>query len=81
MKYSFDDLKKDGTASWDGVRNYAARKVLREMKVNDLAFFYHSNTKKPAIVGICEITREAYPDETQFEVGVRRITQFTESTF
>ncbi len=49
---------------WDGVRNYQARNFMRQMRVGDQIFFYHSNTALPGIVGICDIVREAYPDHT-----------------
>ncbi|MDX1655416.1 MAG: EVE domain-containing protein, partial [Candidatus Competibacteraceae bacterium] len=49
---------------WDGVRNYQARNLMRQMALGDRAFFYHSNTKTPGIVGIVKVLREAYPDET-----------------
>lgn len=55
------------TTCWDGVRNYQARNFMREMKVGELAFFYHSNANPPAIVGIIEIARAAYPDHTAFD--------------
>ncbi len=48
---------------WDGVRNYQARKFMREMSVGDRGFFYHSQTEK-AVVGIVEIIAEAHPDST-----------------
>lgn len=65
--YSIDDLEREGTASWDGVRNYAARNNLMAMKVRDLGFFYHSAADAPGVAGICEVVREAYPDHTQFD--------------
>lgn len=52
------------TLPWTGVRNYQARNFMREMKVGDQAFFYHSNCDPPGIVGIVEVVREAYPDHT-----------------
>ncbi len=55
------------TTYWDGVRNYQARNYMREMKVGELAFFYHSNANPPAIVGVMEIVRAAYPDSTAFD--------------
>ncbi len=61
--YSWDDLVAKGTDHWDGVRNYAARNNMKEMKVGDLAFFYHS-VKEKAIVGIAECVKEHYPDPT-----------------
>ncbi len=55
------------TDRWDGVRNYQARNFLRDqMQCGDLAFFYHSNSKPPGIVGIVEIIRAGYPDPTAF---------------
>jgi predicted RNA-binding protein with PUA-like domain len=65
--YSIDDLERDGTEPWEGVRNYQARNFMREMAVGDLALFYHSNAKPPGVAGICRISREAYPDPTQFD--------------
>lgn len=59
--YSFEQLLKDKVTCWDLVRNYTARNNLKEMKVGDTAFFYHSMGPKE-IVGICEIVREFYPD-------------------
>ncbi|HMG16831.1 MAG TPA: EVE domain-containing protein [Saprospiraceae bacterium] len=61
--YSFDKLTKEGKGVWDGVRNYQARNNLRAMKEGDLGFFYHSN-EGLEIVGILEITKEAFPDPT-----------------
>jgi predicted RNA-binding protein with PUA-like domain len=65
--YSIDDLRRDGTEPWEGVRNYQARNFMREMTKGDLAIFYHSSTKPPGAAGICRICREAYPDPTQFD--------------
>ena len=68
--FSWDDLWRapKRTTSWDGVRNYQARNLLRdEMRKGDLVFFYHSSTDPNAIVGICEVVREGYPDHTQFD--------------
>lgn len=61
--WSFDDQAKQGVASWDGVRNYAARNHLRAMKAGDLGFFYHSGAER-AIVGIVRVAAEAHPDTT-----------------
>ena len=63
--WSIDQQKKVGTkgAPWDGVRNYQAAKNLKNMKKGDLCFFYHSNIGKE-IVGIVEVTKEAYLDKT-----------------
>jgi predicted RNA-binding protein with PUA-like domain len=67
--FSWTDLWKapKRTTTWDGVRNYQARNLLREMRKGDLVFFYHSSTDPTAIVGICDVAREAYPDHTQFD--------------
>ncbi|MEO6187426.1 MAG: EVE domain-containing protein [Ginsengibacter sp.] len=61
--YSWDQLIKDKKTSWDGIRNYAARNNLREMKKGDEVFFYHSNEGMD-IVGIAKIVKEAFPDPT-----------------
>jgi predicted RNA-binding protein with PUA-like domain len=68
--FGIDDLNKAPrkTEPWDGVRNYQARNMMRDdMKMGDLAFFYHSNCKEPGIAGIMEIIREGYPDISAFE--------------
>jgi predicted RNA-binding protein with PUA-like domain len=59
--YGWDDLVRDGTTEWDGVRNFTARNFLKEMQVGDQAFFYHSNIGKEA-VGIMEVSRIWQPD-------------------
>ena len=63
--WSWDDqvAKGDAGEEWDGVRNYQARNFMREMKVGDRGFFYHSQSEK-AIVGIVEVIAEAHPDST-----------------
>ncbi len=61
--WSWDDQVTAGVAEWDGVRNYQASNNLKEMRVGDLAFFYHSVNEKQ-IVGIVEVVREYYPDPT-----------------
>ncbi|MEJ2194076.1 MAG: EVE domain-containing protein [Ignavibacteriaceae bacterium] len=68
--FSIDDLSKSPgkTTYWDGIRNFQARNFIRdEMKNGDGVLFYHSNSDPLAIVGTCEIVKEAYPDYTQFE--------------
>ena len=59
--WSWDDQVRDGTAEWDGVRNYQASNNLKAMKIGDRAFFYHSVNEKQ-IVGIIEVVKEYYPD-------------------
>jgi len=59
---------KNQTSAWDGVRNFQARNFLKnDMKVGDLAFFYHSSCAVPGIVGVMRVVREGYPDKTQFD--------------
>ncbi|MFP4304004.1 MAG: EVE domain-containing protein [Rhodosalinus sp.] len=63
--WSWDDQVAKGAAGeeWDGVRNYQARNMMREMSVGDRGFFYHSQSEK-ALVGIVEVIAEAHPDST-----------------
>ena len=63
--WGWDDqvAKGDAGVEWDGVRNYQARNNMREMKLGDLGFFYHSVNEK-RIVGIVEVCAEAHPDST-----------------
>lgn len=64
--YSWNDLVRDGSTAWTGVRNFQARINLRSMKTGDKVLFYHSVTGKE-VVGISEVSREAYPDPTAKE--------------
>jgi len=68
-EFSIDDLvkAKGQTTSWFGVRNYQARNFMREMKVGELALFYHSSCPEPGIAGIVAISKLAHPDVTQFD--------------
>jgi predicted RNA-binding protein with PUA-like domain len=59
--YSWDRLIADGKTEWDGVRNHQAAANMRAMQQGDRGFFYRS-LKDPAVVGIFEVTREAFPD-------------------
>lgn len=63
LKYAWDQLVKDGSTFWDGVRNAQARNNLVAMQKGDLVLFYHSNEGKE-VVGVMKVTREAYPDPT-----------------
>ena len=66
--YGIDHLEKDKVTAWTGVRNYQARNYMRDaMRKGDRGFFYHSSCEVPGIAGIVEISRAAYPDETQFD--------------
>lgn len=68
--YSIDDLERDGTEPWDGIRNYQVRNMIRDdMQVGDEALFYHSSCKVPGVVGVMRIVSEAYPDPTQFDAN------------
>ena len=62
-QYNWKQFEKDRETYWDGVRNYQARNNLKKMKKGDNLLFYHSVVGKE-IVGIAEVTREAYPDPT-----------------
>lgn len=66
FKYSWEQFVKDKQTTWDGVRNYAARNNLRDMKKGDELFFYHSN-EGLEIVGIAKVAKEAYQDPTTEE--------------
>jgi len=61
--YSWNNLEADGSTSWEGVRNYAARNNLRDMKIGDICCFYHSNVGKE-IVGLAKVIKEHYQDPT-----------------
>ncbi len=65
--YGIEDLKRDRTTVWDGVRNYQARNFLRSMILGDRVFFYHSNTTPLGIVGLMKVTEPNIDDPTQFD--------------
>ena len=66
--YSIDDLKKDKTEPWDGIRNYQVRNMIRDdMSIGDIAFYYHSNCDIPGIYGLMTINSKPYPDHTAFD--------------
>lgn len=67
--YSVEDLARDGRTSWEGVRNYQARNLMREMQTGDLALFYHSSADPPGVAGVARIVREAYPDPSAWDPG------------
>ena len=67
--YSFEQLQRDGTTPWSGVRNFQARNNMMEMRLGDLGFFYHSSVAEPAAVGIVQVIKEAHPDFTAWEKG------------
>ena len=81
--WSWDDQVARGEAGeeWDGVRNYQARNNMREMKLGDRGFFYHSQDEK-AVVGIVEVCAESHPDSSTDDerwecVDIRAVRPFT----
>jgi predicted RNA-binding protein with PUA-like domain len=66
--YSWNDLVRDGKTAWTGVRNFAARGHLKDMRTGDRVLFYESGGPK-AVVGVAEVTRTAFPDDTADEPG------------
>ena len=78
--YSIDDLERDGTTTWDGVRNYQARNFLREMKVGDKVLFYASSAEPSGVTGLAEVSREARPekDPAWSMVDIRFVRKFPE---
>ena len=78
--YSIDDLQRDGTTNWDGVRNFQARNFMREMKAGDQVLFYASSADPSGVTGIAEVSREARPekDPTWSMVEIRFVEKFPE---
>jgi len=65
---SIDDLAREGTLPWTGVRNYQARNFMRDtMQIGDGVLFYHSSCPEPGIAGLAEVCSTPYPDPTQFD--------------
>lgn len=67
--YAIEDLERDGSCGWEGVRNYQARNHMRAMKKGDGVVFYASNADPSGASGIAEVVTEAYPDPFQFKKG------------
>jgi predicted RNA-binding protein with PUA-like domain len=65
--YSLADLRRDGVSAWEGVRNYQARNFMQAMKLKDRVFFYHSRQDPPGIVGVCRVSKVAFPDHTAWD--------------
>lgn len=65
--YGIGHLQREGSTLWDGIRNYQARNFMRTMEVGDQAFFYHSNTQPPGIVGLMEVIETHIVDPSQFD--------------
>ena len=79
--YSIDDLLRDGSTNWNGVRNYQARNFMRDMKRGDRVLFYASNANPPGVVGIAEVNGEARAepeDETWSMVDIKFVEKFKE---
>lgn len=68
--YTIDDLERDGRTSWEGVRNYQARNLMRDqMQVGDRVLFYASNASPSGVTGLAEVVRAAYPDASAWTKG------------
>jgi predicted RNA-binding protein with PUA-like domain len=68
--YTIDELARDGRTSWEGVRNYQARNLMRdEMREGDGVLFYASNADPSGATGVAEIVRAGYPDPTAWTMG------------
>jgi len=79
--YSIDDLQRDGTTKWDGVRNYQARNFLRAMRAGDKVLFYASSAEPPGMTGLAVVSGEAQPepkDPTWSMVELRFAKRFRE---
>jgi predicted RNA-binding protein with PUA-like domain len=80
--YAIDDLQRDGTTTWDGVRNYQARNFLREMRVGDKVLFYASTADPSGVTGLAEVSKEARPepkDPTWSMVDIRFVAKFPQT--
>jgi predicted RNA-binding protein with PUA-like domain len=70
--FSIRDLEREGTTTWEGVRNYEARNLMRDhMRVGDGVLFYHSNANPPGVAGLATVSRAGYPDHFAFDRGSR----------
>lgn len=68
--YTIEDLERDGTTTWEGVRNFQARNTMRDdMRVGDGVLFYASNAEPSGVSGLAEISRAGYPDPYAFQEG------------
>lgn len=66
--YTIDDLQRDGSTGWEGVRNYQARNMMRDqMQVGDEVLFYASNADPSGVTGLAKIKRAGYVDPYQFD--------------
>jgi predicted RNA-binding protein with PUA-like domain len=76
--YSFDDLMNDNTTIWDGVKNYQAINNMKEMKKGEKVLFYHTGNQR-RIVGLCEVTKEAYEYGEYTVVEIKAIKKFSKT--
>ena len=68
--YTIDDLKRDKTTAWEGVRNFQARNFMRDqMQVGDGVLFYASNAEPSGVTGLARIARAGYPDKYSWTKG------------
>ncbi len=68
--YSIDDLERDGRTTWEGIRNYQARNLLRDdVQAGDPVLFYASNAEPSGVSGVARIARAGYPDSFAWEKG------------
>jgi len=77
--YSIDDLQRDKTTNWNGVRNYQARNLMRDMSVGDKVLFYASSADPSGVTGLAEVSAEAQPepdDPTWSMVDIRFVEKF-----
>lgn len=81
--YSIERLEREGTTSWEGVRNYQARNYMRDdMKAGDKVLFYASNAKPSGVTGLAEVSKEGRPepkDPTWSMVDIRFVEKFPET--
>jgi predicted RNA-binding protein with PUA-like domain len=76
--YSIDDLERDGTTGWEGVRNFQARNLMKGMKSGDKVLFYASSAEPSGVSGLAVVKREAYPekDPTWVAVDIEFVEKF-----
>ena len=77
--YSIDDLERDGTTNWNGIRNFQARNYMRdEMRPGDKVLFYASSAEPSGVTGVAEVVREGYPekDPTWSQVDIKYVSKF-----
>jgi len=78
--YSIDDLERDGSTSWEGVRNFQARNFMREMHAGDRVLFYASSADPSGVTGVAEVSAAARPekdDPTWSMVDIKFVSKFT----